>query len=837
MMTLIKGTSSIALLFCLMLVGKAEGATYYVVKTGKDTNACTSTAPCLTIKKGVSKAVVPGDTLIVKAGTYVEFVNIWHSGIKGKPIVIKANPGDTVIWRAPSKNLSSSDGALTISDCRFIRIEGFRFEGSITSTALRIRNNSSSKANPVQGIEIVNNVFKNNGNKGIGASIISRTVVFQNGGHNTFGTGAVVNTISGNTFDSNYGWNIQLLRSNDTVVSNNVCTNVKSSFFLEWNKFMARFLQMGSGATRNVIEGNTISNFSVDSYVGSSGYTATGIKFDASASGNTARRNVIHDIAMNASNTAIGGIETESGCNNNQIYENIVYRVKIGLRNGSFSTNVSEGNVWKNNVASECLCGLMLSRSKGLVVKNNIFYNNSLSQVWVSTEAVANGGNVFSNNDYFKSGTANIGVWNSGAKACTIADKNRTQWSSSSGDKNSMSVDPKFVTPPSNFHLQLSSSVKDKGEGGADMGAYPGNTGTGLTISQQGPVLLTPQTVAQAAPVSNNDSLKSGQFDPSKLEVMVDVLASRNTQALLIIRNDRIFTEWYAPGRAPDRPYPVASMAKGLVGAVSLLVAVNDGRLSLKDWAWRYIPTWRGDPQKSQIRIWHLATQTSGIEDARGPENWKAAFWRRIPDPFSVALSESPMTFSPGTDRAQSNPSMAALAYAVTTSLRGTAQPDIRSLLQQRIMQPLSVPGAEWSIGFQQPSQLDGMKLYATWGGAGYSPRAIAKVGRLMLRKGNWDGQQLVASSWVTKLVAPGDARFDSSLGWWTNVSGRWPSLPRDAFVAAGSGHQVLLVVPSLDLIVVRVGEKITDQADFWAGIEEFLFDPLSRAFAALPKR
>jgi CubicO group peptidase (beta-lactamase class C family) len=821
-----------------------SGVTYYVAKTGKDTNACTSTAPCLTIQKGVSKAIAPGDTLIVMAGTYVEFVGTWFSGSSGKPIVVKANPGDTVIWRGPSQDKNSIDGAVTIQNASFIRIEGFRFEGSITRTTLRVRNTSASKTNPVQGIEIINNTFVNNGNNNIAAHSASTPVSIQQSGHSTFDAGDVVNTVSGNVFDGNYGYNISLRGSNDTIVSNNICRNVRSSLEPIVKVFIARFIQLGGGATRNIVENNTVSNFTPDSYVGSSKYTATGVKFDASASRNTVRRNVIHDIALNA-NGAIAGIETESGCNNNQIYENIVYRVKIGLRNGSFSTNVSAGNVWKNNVAYGCLCGLSLSKSQNVVVKNNIFSNNSNAQIVVSSEAVASGGNVFSNNDYFKAGTATIGVWNSSVSSCPLANKTLTQWSSSSTDKNSLSVDPKFVNPSSDFHLQSGSPVKDKGEGGVDMGAYPGNPGAGLTLSQQGPVVLDPSPTTSTSQPSGGQfvwrtaSPESQQIDRSRLEVMVDVLAAHNTQAFLLIRNDHIVAEWYVPGRDPAKLHPVASLAKGLVGGMSLLVAINDGRLSLNDWAWKYIPAWRHDPQKSQIRIWHLAAHTSGLEDAQGPEPWKAAFWKRVPDPFWIAIEQAPLVFAPGTDFAYSNAGMAALAYAVTASLKraGVPQSDIRSLLQQRIMQPLDISETEWSIGYRQPSQLDGLKLYANWGGAAYSPRAIAKVGRLMLRQGNWQGQQLVASSWVNKMISPPDRRFDSALCWLTNASGRWSFLPRDAFAAAGSGHEVLLVVPSLNLIVVRLGTQLADQNDFWAGIEEFLFDPLIKALSTAPER
>ena len=312
-----------------------------------------------------------------------------------------------------------------------------------------------------------------------------------------------------------------------------------------------------------------------------------------------------------------------------------------------------------------------------------------------------------------------------------------------------------------------------------------------------------------------------------KLEIMRDVLASRNTKALLIIRNDKVVTEWYAPGFSRTQRHFVASAAKGLAGGTALLVALNDGRIGIDDFASKYIPSWRTDPVKTKIQIKHLAAHTSGIEDAVGPEAWKQAFWDRIPDPFLVAIKEAPVIFSPGINMAYSNPGIAALDYALTASLKGTAQPDIQTILQERIMEPIGIPTSEWTIGYGTTYSLDGLELQATWGGASYTARAAARIGRLLLRQGNWQGQQLVGSAWATRMVAQVDSRFPSGLCWFNNALLNWRALPRDAYATAGAGHNILLVVPSLNLIVVRLGNNIIDDTDFWLGLEEYLFKPL----------
>ena len=360
-------------------------------------------------------------------------------------------------------------------------------------------------------------------------------------------------------------------------------------------------------------------------------------------------------------------------------------------------------------------------------------------------------------------------------------------------------------------------------------------------------------------------SPESQRMDAGRLDALCEGLAARGTQSLLVIRNDRIVCEWYAPGRGPSQRHYTASLAKALVGGMSLLLALADGRMDVDDPAHKYIPAWKDDPQKRAITIRHLATHSSGIEDAELSQEeraralaegqtlsshhmalpgWKGAFWRRDPDPFSIAIHHAPLVFEPGTAYAYSNPGMAALAYAVTASLRGTPRPDLRALLQDRIMNPIGVPDEAWSIGYGRAYAVDGLDLYANWGGGEFTPRAVARVGRLMLHRGAWEGQQLIDPAWVGRVLAyagtplpdrpPGNPQPGSGLCWWTNFDGVWPLLPRDAFAGAGAGNQILLVIPCRNLIVVRNGEDLGDRAageGFWGGLEKHLFAPLVDTF------
>jgi len=136
----------------------------------------------------------------------------------------------------------------------------------------------------------------------------------------------------------------------------------------------------------------------------------------------------------------------------------------------------------------------------------------------------------------------------------------------------------------------------------------------------------------------------------SKLDILRSGLQSHNTSHLLVIRNDRIVYEWYASGQSRTTTHYSASSAKALVGGVSLGVAIGEGLIALDDLATKYVPEWKGDARKSRIRIRHLGSHTSGIEDAEANglphdrlSGWQGDFWKRLTvpnDPFTISRAK-----------------------------------------------------------------------------------------------------------------------------------------------------------------------------------------------------
>jgi len=304
-----------------------------------------------------------------------------------------------------------------------------------------------------------------------------------------------------------------------------------------------------------------------------------------------------------------------------------------------------------------------------------------------------------------------------------------------------------------------------------------------------------------------------------KLDAIQSLLERKKTTAFVVIRNDKIVHEWYAPDFGPTKTHGSASLAKALVGGLSLAVAMTDGRISLDDRASKFIPQWADDPLKSKIAVRHLGSHTSGIEDAEQDKlphdkltGWKGDLWKRLDPPndaFTIGRDQAPVIFEPGEKLAYSNPAIGMLTYCVTAAIRAGAHKDIRTLLRERVMRPIGVPDNQWSCGYGKTYVVDGLPLVCSWGGGSYTARAAARIGRLMLREGDWDGQRLLSRDAVRLTTGSAGLPGDCGMGWWTNAAGRYNRLPRDAYWGAGAGDQLLLVVPSLRLIMVRNGQTI----------------------------
>ena len=92
--------------------------------------------------------------------------------------------------------------------------------------------------------------------------------------------------------------------------------------------------------------------------------------------------------------------------------------------------------------------------------------------------------------------------------------------------------------------------------------------------------------------------------------------------------------------------------------------------------------------------------------------------------------------------------------------------------------------------------------------------RDWGKFGLLYLNKGSWNGEQLFDQSWAKYAAAPAaGSNGDYGAHFWLNAGGCYPDAPKDLYSANGFQGQKVFIIPSMDLVIVRMG--LTEDAKF----------------------
>lgn len=296
-------------------------------------------------------------------------------------------------------------------------------------------------------------------------------------------------------------------------------------------------------------------------------------------------------------------------------------------------------------------------------------------------------------------------------------------------------------------------------------------------------------------------------FDPAVLSAAVAQALADASVGVIVLRGGRIVAEAYAPTWGPERAFELASVAKGVVAAL-VGVAIDEGLISgLDQSAANFIPAWRGTP-KAAITLRHMMSMASGV-DFEGLKVREVAG-----DQFQINAA-APLAHPPGTRWAYDTPTFHLLYHLIARASGGPFE----AFAHRALIGPLGMERWSWLTGDGRGPNGSVTNYYS----ALCSTRDLARLGLFALRGGRWDGRQLVSAGFFEAAVSPSqDLNPAYGLLWWTNarpgfgISGgeaghRFEDLPRDAFAALGFRGQMALVVPSLDLVVVRQGEAPRD--------------------------
>lgn len=297
------------------------------------------------------------------------------------------------------------------------------------------------------------------------------------------------------------------------------------------------------------------------------------------------------------------------------------------------------------------------------------------------------------------------------------------------------------------------------------------------------------------APTELNVKGKSYPFD--------QYLQDNKTVAFLVIKNDTIQYEKYWGKHNKSSIVPSFSMAKS-VTSILIGCAIDDKLIqSVNEPITNYIPELKENGFEN-VTIEHLLQMTSGVkfnESYSNPFGDAATFYYGTN--LRKAISKMKLKSEPETQFEYVSGNTQLLGLVLERALKGRT---ISSYLEEKIWKPL---GMEFDASWSLDRKRDGLEK--TFCCINARARDYAKIGRLYLEKGKWNGKQIVSEDWVkqsTKVDTANRSVWYYQYQWWLPT-------PTGDFMAQGILGQYIYVHPEKNLIIVRLG-KSEGKADWW---------------------
>ena len=291
-------------------------------------------------------------------------------------------------------------------------------------------------------------------------------------------------------------------------------------------------------------------------------------------------------------------------------------------------------------------------------------------------------------------------------------------------------------------------------------------------------------------------SPESQGWDTSYLDSLQQFLDEKNTKAFLILVDGKIVVEWYFDTFTQDSAWYWASAGKTLTATLTG-IAQEEGLLSISDTSSTYLGEgWTSltPEQEEKITIWHQLTMTSGMN---------GLFFDCLEPDCLQYVADA------GTRWAYHN-SPYTLLREVLEEASGV---DLNVYIRDKLLLPTGMTGL-WFRSAQ------GNLFFS-------KARSMARFGWLMLNEGIWNGDTVLGdTSYLRQMITPSQD-LNKSYGylWWLNgkeshMLPAWPFViegpaspkaPMDMYSALGKNGQFLNVIPSMNMVVLRMGESPDD--------------------------
>src|SRR5215203_1213431 len=292
------------------------------------------------------------------------------------------------------------------------------------------------------------------------------------------------------------------------------------------------------------------------------------------------------------------------------------------------------------------------------------------------------------------------------------------------------------------------------------------------------------------------------------------------TRALLVVHNGAIVAEQYEPGYNKKSRILGWSMAKSVTSALTGIL-VKVGKLAVSQPA--PVLTWKKTTDKRHsISVENLLQQTSGLDFLENYSSYSNVTNMLFNEGDMAGYTSSlPLKDQPG--------SLFYYSSGNSNILSGI----VRSSMDERQYPAFPYTALFHKIGMNHT--LLEPDASGTFVGSSYvyaSARDYARFGLLYLNDGVWNGERILPEGWVQRTITPPSSNKLKNYGYqfWLNGLDKdnrskreYPEMPTDMFLADGYGGQRIYIIPSLQLVIVRMGLNMFDEHGFLNRVMEAL--------------
>lgn len=290
-------------------------------------------------------------------------------------------------------------------------------------------------------------------------------------------------------------------------------------------------------------------------------------------------------------------------------------------------------------------------------------------------------------------------------------------------------------------------------------------------------------------------SISDLKWNESQVPALIDFLEEKNTKAFLVLVNGRIVMEEYFDGHQAADAWQWNSAGKTLVAATTG-IAQQEGLLDINNRVSQYFGTgWTSMPVEKEnlVSSKHLLSMTSGIND----EN------QFVIRPNLTYLADA------GTRWSYHN-----VFQRLMDVVSAASGQRFDTYFDSKLRDKIGMDGS-WNFGLI-------FNIYHS------TARSMARFGLLALNKGKWDEEQIVDEEFFKESIMSSQ-NLNPAYGyfWWLNGKSKFmlpgsqnvfpgalvPNAPADMYAAMGAEDQRIYVVPSKNLVIIRMG-RASDPAN-----------------------